>query len=583
MIKLALRLPLASVLVAGLALQAAASTQDTLSAIHADLRDRFVVRPQGLVLDYVNADGSVDLPDAQECRAGKPNALSWWTPLENGPFLTGLYLDGVLDRWRETRSADDLGLARELVSGLLASASLDAPSGFVARGFFGPERAFYGIGSDDQTGPWFYGLWKYLRSGAASEPERLAITAKMTEVAEALRALGWRIPCAQVGDLAPNQFRGDWSGADYRAASRRLFVARIVHELTRDVGWERDYRTALAESADGRSTRLDLVAAGMQGEWQAHPNLAENHLWIYVVSQAMVRELHALETDARVKAAYLRSLEGNAALCAPKVAEDVVADLHSTPFRSDWRSLNSHWRVQRTPSEASTLALEQLRLWANGGRWREIQAVREPACAAWIVFLSPTATSDTAAAALRFERFLDRVPWTNLQASSGMFAFPAGLLLAPHRTQTPPTGGVGVTPPPAPASPIVTRGTLAAGATRCTSLFQLVDIPAELLGKELHTVPRGSSAKPGAGFSVRADKAGRAWLLVMDKGNPQPPPGWSALDLRVRWNSGSAIFADRAFTRSVSAGETILVPPADGVDPQGVYAIPHALVLGPVQ
>lgn len=412
-----------------------------VNELHADIQKRFVLRPQGLVLDYVNADDSTSLPDAEDCRLGRPNALSWWTPLENGPFLTGLYLDGILRRHARTVSMDDARLAREFVEGLLRCASLDpATPGFIARGYYlDPENpdapaAYYGIGSDDQTAPWFYGLWRYLRSGLPSPDETRRITAKMLEVARALQRTNWQMPCSPVGALAPGQYRGGWAWADYRGATRLLFVLRIAAELEPDnPAWAAEYRRALADTV-GRGPearpRIDLVADGMPGEWKQHPNLSRNHFWIYIVSQAMVHELHELETVPSTKERFRVSLQTNAEICAQQVPEVLPVGFGSAPMRTDWHTMNALWESQRTADQAVALALRQLGSWGNAGRHQEINAVREPFCAAWIAFFAPDRSQPAIRdAAIRFESLFRQVPWTTLHSSHGIFAESAWYLI----------------------------------------------------------------------------------------------------------------------------------------------------------
>ena len=41
----------------------------------------------------------MNLPTPEECRAGKPNALGWFQPIENGAMFNGLYLDAAVNRF----------------------------------------------------------------------------------------------------------------------------------------------------------------------------------------------------------------------------------------------------------------------------------------------------------------------------------------------------------------------------------------------------------------------------------------------------------------------------------------------------
>ena len=38
----------------------------------------------GLIHDYVG-----ELPTPEDCEQGRPNAIGWWSPIENGPMFTG--------------------------------------------------------------------------------------------------------------------------------------------------------------------------------------------------------------------------------------------------------------------------------------------------------------------------------------------------------------------------------------------------------------------------------------------------------------------------------------------------------------
>ena len=389
-----------------------------IETLHQTLWKRFVAEPQGLLLDYTAEGNAALLPDAEEARAGKPNALSWWTPMENGAFFSGLYLDGMVRRFQMTKSEEDSGKARKLARGLMLCANVGTTPGFVARGVLADGKSHYGIGSDDQTAPWFYGLWRYVRSGSPDEAEKKEIVAKMVEVGVAIQRAGWQMPCDAVGDLQPGQYRGGWSGPDYRSASRLLFVTKMLFELTGDDAWKKGYDKFLTEKMPNGLTRPEVVARGIPGEWAEHPALANDHIYIYVVSQAMVADLLALETRADVAAQYAASLAAGARACAGRTKAD-VARIGAEPFRTDWRSMNGLWHPQAMTGEAVDLALKQLQFWNNKGRVIETQSLREPFCAAWITFLGAAKPDpelvDNLAETIR------SVPWEKVSSSAGFF------------------------------------------------------------------------------------------------------------------------------------------------------------------
>ena len=59
------------------------------------------------MIDFADMDGKVSLPTPEECREGKPNALGWWAPIENGAMFNGLYMDAAVNRWKRTQAATD--------------------------------------------------------------------------------------------------------------------------------------------------------------------------------------------------------------------------------------------------------------------------------------------------------------------------------------------------------------------------------------------------------------------------------------------------------------------------------------------
>jgi hypothetical protein len=395
-----------------------AALPPSIETLHQSLWKRFIAEPQGLLLDYTLGGDPSLLPSAEEAVAGKPNAISWWTPMENGAFFSGLYLDGIVRRYQMTKSGEDREKAAKLARGLMLCASVGTTPGFVARGVLADGKSHYGIGSDDQTAPWFYGLWRYVRSGIPDDAEKNQIVAKMVEVGVAIQWAGWQMPCDAVGDLKPGQYRGGWSGSDYRGGSRLLFVTRMLFEVTGDPAWGNAYNNFLHEKMPNGQTRLEIVARGIPGEWAEHPALANEHIYIYVVSQAMVADLLAMEIRADVAAKYAESLAAGVRTCAGRTTAD-VSRLGTAPFRTDWRSMNELWHPQTTTGEAVDLALKQLQFWNNQGRGIEAQSLREPFCAAWITVLGSAKPDPELVEKLA--ETIRSVPWDKVSSSAGFF------------------------------------------------------------------------------------------------------------------------------------------------------------------
>ena len=79
---------------------AATPVEKALASAHTELWKRFIERRHFTLLDCAALDGKVIYPTGEELRLAKPNALAWGTPVENGAFHGGLYLDALCNRWR---------------------------------------------------------------------------------------------------------------------------------------------------------------------------------------------------------------------------------------------------------------------------------------------------------------------------------------------------------------------------------------------------------------------------------------------------------------------------------------------------
>ena len=54
--------------------------------VNRNLWNRFI-SPDNIIYDYVGLNGEILLPSPKECLENKPNALGWWSPIEDGAFL----------------------------------------------------------------------------------------------------------------------------------------------------------------------------------------------------------------------------------------------------------------------------------------------------------------------------------------------------------------------------------------------------------------------------------------------------------------------------------------------------------------
>lgn len=342
-----------------------------------------LVDANGVVLDYKG-----EIPTPEDCADGKPNAIGWWSPIENGPMFTGLYLPAACERARRSGTPVDAANARRLAQGLLKCASVSDVPGFIARGMGTDGKCHYPLGSDDQTHPWFLGLHAYFTSGIPSPDERTQIAAKMKEVAEALHSTGWKCPC---DGAFKGQFRGGFPGHLFRDAVRYLFMLRAMYDVTQDSVWLDRYRKALAERpAKSEKSRAEICAAGYGPDREEIKGLDDYQQWIYVGSQYSLRKIIDLETDEPVRAQYRAGLALNGKNSLAAIAAYMKFDNNDTKVfgQANWRAVYATWFPQ--PTQADALKLSGIADKTKQGERKhyEERYMRNPLAAAAIVALA---------------------------------------------------------------------------------------------------------------------------------------------------------------------------------------------------
>jgi len=363
-------------------LSASIETVRAVERVHTELWSRFI-GSDGLIHDYAG-----ELPTPDDCRLGKPNAIGWWSPIENGPMFTGTYLAAFCERVRRENRPEDHECIRRLVRGLLLCASVSDVKGFIARGVGTDGRCHYPLGSQDQTHPWFYGLHAYAMSDIPDDDERRKVVDKMREVADALAALNWKCPC---DGAFKGQSRGDFKHFRNHGAVMYLSILRAMYDVTRDGVWLERYRAALSErSPKGGKTRLEICAEGYPHDREEIKNIDQGQLWIYVSSQGALAWLAKIEDDARTRAAYRAGLAANAQ-GARAVIETYrrFDNADATVFgHARWREGYPAWFEQKTQADAERLAST-----GNAGvlgkrKGYEVQYMRNPLAAAALVALA---------------------------------------------------------------------------------------------------------------------------------------------------------------------------------------------------
>jgi hypothetical protein len=331
-------------------LNAQNSASDAIEKAHFQLWNKFIDQ-YGIINDFVG-----ETPTPEDCTLGKPNAIGWWSPIENGPMFTGMYLPAMCERAKRSKNSSDADLARRLSKGLLKCASISDVPGFIARGVGTDGKCHYPLGSDDQTHPWFLGLHAYYKSGIPTESEKKVIFTKMKEVADVLEANSWRVPC---DGAFKGQFRGGYAGELFRDATRYLFIIRAMYDITKEKIWMDRYKNALAEKPEhAAKTRLEICADGYLQDSVKIKGINIWGLWIYVGSQQSLASLIKMESEPSVLAGYVKGLENNVKYCLTSVEGYKLFDNSDTKIfgHAKWREAYPTWFPQTTQAEAQRLS-----------------------------------------------------------------------------------------------------------------------------------------------------------------------------------------------------------------------------------
>ncbi len=309
----------------------------------------------------------------------------------------------MCNRWRHGREAEIGRKARRIADGLVRLASVGKTPGFVARGISTDGHSHHAASSSDQTFPWFYGLWRYTRSGLPDATERGRVEQLLARVITAIEANDWRMPCDRKGFGYFGRWSGGFAGSqgilngaepDFDAAARLLLVHRAMYQMTGEKRWLEAYRRRLTERAsDSARSRLEVIAAGVPYVPPGTPARfpASPAIWTSASSQAGLRSLRELEDDPALRSAFTKGLEANARRVMPYVELAAGYDnAAESRYTADWRPINRVWTEQREIGDAVKLGNEQKPIWLGLAprRVAETERMRDPLFAAWIVALS---------------------------------------------------------------------------------------------------------------------------------------------------------------------------------------------------
>lgn len=335
----------------------------------------------GIVNDFVG-----DRPTPNDCRLSRPNAFGWWTPIEDGAFFTGLYLIAACDRAKTTKNETDRDKARILAQGLLKLSLVSDVPGFIARGVSTDGKTHYPNGSNDQTIPWVYGLYYYLKTDIPTPTESKIMRDKIIEVIQALQIADWRFPS---DGMFTGKFRDDLRDNRFLEAPCYLLLLKIMQQLTNDNKWASLYHSAAHEKPEGSlKTRGEVCAEGIEYDVKMWGE-SKSYLWIYVMKQAALVELASSETDAALKAHFQTGLKRNRDFVMKFAQRYTEFNNHDEKVfgNADWRACYTDWYPQFTIEEA--IAVSKLKNDAKIGKRKgyERELMTTPLAAASIMAL----------------------------------------------------------------------------------------------------------------------------------------------------------------------------------------------------
>ena len=336
----------------------------------------------GVVLDFVG-----ERPTPFDCRLSRPNAFGWWTPIEDGAFFTGLYLIAACDRAAITRNETDRDKARVLAQGLLKLASVSDIPGFIARGVSTDGKTHYPNGSNDQTIPWVYGLYYYLKTDIPSSGEREIYRKKIIEIIAALELNDWKFPS---DGMFTGKSRDDLKDNRFLEVPCYLFLFKVMHEFTGDDIWLSKYNIAVREKPEGsEKTRAEICAEGIRYDVKMWGE-SKSYLWIYVMKQAALAELAMKENDKTIKSLFLSGLQINRNFVIEFAKRYVQYNNDDDKVfgNTDWRACYTEWYPQFTIEEA--IEISKLRNAEKAGKRKayEREYMTTPLAAASIVALA---------------------------------------------------------------------------------------------------------------------------------------------------------------------------------------------------
>ncbi|MDR1270725.1 MAG: hypothetical protein LBK82_14510 [Planctomycetaceae bacterium] len=131
--------------------------QEKAEQVNRNILERFI-SPHNTMYDFVDLNGEISLPTGEECQNNIPNALGWWSPIENGGYFGGIYSISQCMRYEQAKTPENREKVKRLVNGLYKLQDIGNVPGFIARGIAADGKSTYPASSADQTMPFIIGL-----------------------------------------------------------------------------------------------------------------------------------------------------------------------------------------------------------------------------------------------------------------------------------------------------------------------------------------------------------------------------------------------------------------------------------------
>lgn len=388
--------------------------------IHSTIWKRFIDK-NNIMLDYTGLEGNLSLPTAEECERNQPNALGWWSPIENAGFFNGDYLLGLLTAYRlalhegkEKETEKRKTEIRRLVQGLLLIQDVCTVDGCICRGVGADGYSHYPGSSDDQISPWLLALDAYMESGIPSNREKEVCRSHLFRQLDGLYANHWTVPGDRPGFERGSYIRRNgiyeaWLGAVHLLTALHLYE-KVAPEKK---GLFMQYWNGIF--FEGMRLK-ELLEKG-------YPRDSGKTAW-YLTHSCYALRSFLDRPEPEVQKICKKSLR--------QIAENSVALLTQwrdyTPGRTfdpDWRKMLRAWRAHTSCTEAAALACgEMASLW----HWKISPAVGEEkktildSCAAmWLILISRE--KDLIEPALKeLREAASAIPWSRLHYAGLFFA-----------------------------------------------------------------------------------------------------------------------------------------------------------------